>query len=176
MGDDEVMCDGVERVGRHARSDGVAHRLDGLCRDPTGRADSLDLLSRVDVASGVSSGPRASDVFRSGNARGDRTEGTDEPGDEMTRGVPWHTLNTMGDAAQGHGDSYFEGLAEEAFDAIADPQLEPEWWYNVVTREVEEGPQSLGSDRLGPFKTREGAEHAEAIIAERARAWNAEDE
>jgi hypothetical protein len=81
----------------------------------------------------------------------------------------------MGDAAQGRGDDWLQDLAGEAFDAIADPQLEPEWWYNVVTHEVEEGAQSLGSDRLGPFKTREGAEHAETIIAERARAWNAED-
>ena len=82
----------------------------------------------------------------------------------------------MGDAAQGHGESWLQDLAGEALDAIADPHLEPEWWYNVVTHQVEEGAQSLGPDRLGPFKTRDGAERAEAIIAERARAWNAEDD
>ena len=81
----------------------------------------------------------------------------------------------MGDAAQGHGDSYFEGLAEEAFDAIADPQLEPEWWYNVVTREVEEGPQSLGSERDGPFESKEDAARAPEIAAERSRRWAAEE-
>lgn len=90
--------------------------------------------------------------------------------------VPWHTLKTMADEQHRHGDGYFHELGEEALDAIADPHLGPEWWFNVKTRQVEEGPQSLGSDRLGPFKTREGAERAEEIIAERARAWNEEQD
>ncbi len=50
-----------------------------------------------------------------------------------------------------------------------------EWWYNHVTGEVEEGPQSLGIDRDGPFDTREEAERAPEIAAERARTWAAED-
>jgi hypothetical protein len=50
-----------------------------------------------------------------------------------------------------------------------------EWWYNHVTGEVEEGPQSLAIDRDGPFATREEAERAPEIIAERSRAWAAED-
>lgn len=50
-----------------------------------------------------------------------------------------------------------------------------EWWYNHVTGEVEEGPQSLGSDRDGPFASREDAERAPEIAAERARKWAAED-
>ncbi len=49
------------------------------------------------------------------------------------------------------------------------------WWYNHVTGEVEEGPQSLASDRDGPFNTREEAARAPEIIAERARKWAAED-
>ena len=50
-----------------------------------------------------------------------------------------------------------------------------EWWYNNKTGEVEEGAQSLGSDRDGPFASREEAARAPQIIAERARKW-AEDE
>lgn len=49
------------------------------------------------------------------------------------------------------------------------------WWYNNRTGEVEEGPISLGSDRDGPFETREEAARAPEIIAERARRWAAED-
>jgi hypothetical protein len=50
-----------------------------------------------------------------------------------------------------------------------------DWWYNHVTGEVEEGPQSLATDRDGPFKTREEAARAPEIIAERARKWAAEE-
>jgi hypothetical protein len=50
-----------------------------------------------------------------------------------------------------------------------------EWWYNHRTGEVEEGAQSLGSDRDGPFATREEAERAPEIARERSRAWAAEE-
>ena len=50
-----------------------------------------------------------------------------------------------------------------------------QWWYNNKTHEVEEGPQSLGSDRDGPFDSREDAARAPEIIAERGRRWAAED-
>jgi len=49
------------------------------------------------------------------------------------------------------------------------------WWFNNKTGEVEEGPKSLGSDRDGPFATREEALRAPEIIAERARQWAAEE-
>ena len=51
-----------------------------------------------------------------------------------------------------------------------------EWWYNHKTGEVEEGPQSLGSDRDGPYASREDAMRAPEIAQERAAAWAAEDE
>lgn len=57
---------------------------------------------------------------------------------------------------------------------INDP--EETYWFNTKTREVEEGPQSLAVYRVGPFKTREEAEHAPQLLAERAREWNEEDE
>ena len=50
-----------------------------------------------------------------------------------------------------------------------------QWYYNRKTGEVEEGPKSLGSDRDGPFDSREDAARAPQIIAERARKWAEED-
>lgn len=49
------------------------------------------------------------------------------------------------------------------------------YWYNTRTGEVEEGPQSLSVDRVGPFATREEAANANEIVAERARKWAEED-
>ncbi len=50
------------------------------------------------------------------------------------------------------------------------------YWFNTRTGAVEEGPQSLSIDRVGPFKTREEAERATEIIEERARRIREEDE
>lgn len=50
-----------------------------------------------------------------------------------------------------------------------------EWWFNTRTKQVEEGPQSLAADRVGPFATRDEASRALEIIAERARRWAEED-
>ncbi|GAA1611992.1 methionine aminopeptidase [Leucobacter chromiireducens] len=57
---------------------------------------------------------------------------------------------------------------------IEDP--EETYWFNTRTGEVEEGPQSLSVDRVGPFSTREEAAHANQILEERARAWREEEE
>ena len=43
-------------------------------------------------------------------------------------------------------------------------------WYNHRTGEVEEGPKSLGSDRYGPFDSREEAERAPQKLQQRAEA------
>ena len=51
-----------------------------------------------------------------------------------------------------------------------------QWWYNHRTGEVEEGPQSLGSDRDGPYASRAEAERAPELARERARQWAAEEE
>jgi hypothetical protein len=51
-----------------------------------------------------------------------------------------------------------------------------QWWYNTRTGQAEEGPQSPVSERNGPFGSREEAERAPQIAAERARAWAEEDE
>lgn len=49
------------------------------------------------------------------------------------------------------------------------------YWYNTRTGDVEDGPQSLSVDRIGPFSTREEAANANEIVAERARKWAEED-
>ena len=50
-----------------------------------------------------------------------------------------------------------------------------QWWYNHKTGEVEQGRQSLGLDRDGPFVTKEEALRAPEIARERSRAWDEED-
>ena len=50
-----------------------------------------------------------------------------------------------------------------------------QWWFNNKTGEVEEGPQSLGSDRDGPYSSREDAARAPEIARERSRKWAAEE-
>ncbi|WP_336659454.1 methionine aminopeptidase [Leucobacter sp. USHLN153] len=49
------------------------------------------------------------------------------------------------------------------------------YWYNSRTGQVEEGPQSLSVDRIGPFTTREEAARANEIVAERSKAWRDEE-
>lgn len=51
-----------------------------------------------------------------------------------------------------------------------------QYWFNTQTKSVEVGKQSLAVYRLGPFLTKQEAERAPQIIAERAAAWRAEDE
>lgn len=56
---------------------------------------------------------------------------------------------------------------------IDDPQ--ETYWYNTRTGLVEDGPQSLSVDRIGPFSTREEASRAPEVVEERARKWAEED-
>src|SRR5699024_3297441 len=53
---------------------------------------------------------------------------------------------------------------------------EKRYWYNVKTGEVEDGPQSMWKDRIGPFATREEAANALSIYEQRNRAWDEADE
>lgn len=71
-------------------------------------------------------------------------------------------------------DPYAGGMSKHKSGHLHEPT--GEWWYNNKTGEVEEGPQSLGVDRDGPFATREEAERAPELFAERAREWNAESD
>lgn len=53
---------------------------------------------------------------------------------------------------------------------------EKRFWFNTRTRQVEEGPKSLGLDRIGPFTSREEALRAEEIVREKGQKMLAEDE
>jgi hypothetical protein len=50
-----------------------------------------------------------------------------------------------------------------------------QYWFNLKTHQVEEGPQSPGIDRAGPYASREEAAKAVATMRARTEAWDAED-
>jgi len=55
------------------------------------------------------------------------------------------------------------------------PDLESKWWYNDRTGQVEHGLKSPHPDRLGPFDTKEEAEHAWEKVRENSRKWAEEE-
>jgi SPOR domain len=52
----------------------------------------------------------------------------------------------------------------------------PEYWFNVVTHQVEVGAQSDWTQLIGPYETRAEAEKALEKVRERNEAWEAQDE
>jgi len=54
-------------------------------------------------------------------------------------------------------------------------EQQPEYWYNTRTGEVEEGKQSIATDRVGPFATPEEASRASERLQQRAAEWAAEE-
>lgn len=50
-----------------------------------------------------------------------------------------------------------------------------EFYYNLVTHQVEEGPQSRVEDRMGPYATREEAQRALETARERNESWDEEN-
>lgn len=51
--------------------------------------------------------------------------------------------------------------------AYSEQDETPQFWFNLKTRKVEIGPQSLSQDRIGPFLTEEDARNALQTIADR---------
>ncbi len=51
-----------------------------------------------------------------------------------------------------------------------------DFWYNVVTQEVEEGAQSDWTQLIGPYETRAEAAKALAKVEKRNEAWDAQDD
>jgi hypothetical protein len=51
-----------------------------------------------------------------------------------------------------------------------------EFWFNTKTGEVEEGRLSAAPYRVGPFKSKDEAERALELLAERSRLWASEEE
>jgi hypothetical protein len=51
-----------------------------------------------------------------------------------------------------------------------------EYWYNVKTHEIEEDAMSDWTQLIGPYKTRQEAEHALEKVKARNDAWDAQDD
>ncbi|MGM7667512.1 SPOR domain-containing protein [Microbacterium sp. A93] len=51
-----------------------------------------------------------------------------------------------------------------------------EYWYNVISHQVEEGPQSDWSKLLGPYASRVEAEQAIAQVQANNERWDEADE
>ncbi|TFD33262.1 SPOR domain-containing protein [Cryobacterium cryoconiti] len=52
---------------------------------------------------------------------------------------------------------------------------EHQYWYNMRTGAVEQGMQSPSADRVGPFATRDEAEHALEKLRANSAKWAAEE-
>lgn len=50
-----------------------------------------------------------------------------------------------------------------------------DFYFNLDTHQVEEGPQSPGNELMGPYATREEAERALATAARRNEQWDEDD-
>jgi hypothetical protein len=50
-----------------------------------------------------------------------------------------------------------------------------QFYYNLSTGAVEEGQQSPATEVMGPYATREEAEHALSIAAKRYEKWDQDD-
>jgi hypothetical protein len=50
-----------------------------------------------------------------------------------------------------------------------------EYWFNLATRQVEEGHQSDWRNLMGPYPTREAAENALAAAQANTERWDRED-
>ena len=51
-----------------------------------------------------------------------------------------------------------------------------QWYYNVLTQRVERAGEGRGVDQLGPYPTREAAEHAVESVRAREKQLADEDE
>jgi len=50
-----------------------------------------------------------------------------------------------------------------------------QFWFNVATKQVEEGHQSSWQDLMGPYPSRAAAERALKQAAARTKNWDADD-
>jgi hypothetical protein len=59
---------------------------------------------------------------------------------------------------------------------MSDERIESQWWFNDKTNEVEQGPQSPQRDRIGPFASRDEAQHALDRIKANNERWDDGDQ
>lgn len=53
---------------------------------------------------------------------------------------------------------------------------EAQWWFNLLTKEVEHGSGAPNAERLGPYATKEEAQMALETAHARSEAWDADEE
>jgi hypothetical protein len=53
---------------------------------------------------------------------------------------------------------------------------EQRWWFCLKHNTVESNETCPGKDRLGPYPTKEAAEHALETVQRRNEEWDAQDE
>jgi hypothetical protein len=51
----------------------------------------------------------------------------------------------------------------------------PMFWFNIKTKQVEQGLKSSSLDRIGPFDTEAEAKNAEATVRARSEEWKKQD-
>lgn len=51
----------------------------------------------------------------------------------------------------------------------------PKYWFNLTTKQVEQGLISSSLDRIGPFETADEAKNAEATVAARTEEWKKQE-
>lgn len=52
----------------------------------------------------------------------------------------------------------------------------PKYWFNIKTKQVEQGLKSSSLDRIGPFESEAEAKNAEAVVKARAEQWRKEEQ
>lgn len=51
-----------------------------------------------------------------------------------------------------------------------------QWWFNLRTLQVEQGPGAPNAERMGPYASRQEADEALERARARTEAWDSEDE
>lgn len=51
----------------------------------------------------------------------------------------------------------------------------PKYWFNLKTKQVEQGLISSSLNRIGPFETADEAKNAEATVAARTEEWKKQE-
>ena len=64
---------------------------------------------------------------------------------------------------------------EQTATEVIDLSENPKFWFNLKTKQVEQGLKSSSLDRVGPFESAEEAKNAEATIAIRSEEWKKQE-
>ena len=155
-----LVTDSVEFIRRDPGADAVTDEGDRPGGDVPALADEPDGLAVVDIRTPIGLRRGAPDILGADDRSWHGAPRGDSAGHEVTESIPGHRF----ECTEGTRTAHTQRGATMT-----------EWWFNHKTGEVEEGPQSLGSDRDGPFTSRADAARAPQIAAERSRKWREEE-